>query len=86
MISAFNELGWKVNKSNATMYLWLKVPEGKKSREFCKEVMDKTGVVFTPGVAFGTGGDNYFRVSLVQKTKRLKEAIERLKKADIRYA
>lgn len=85
MIEAFEELGWKVRKTNATMYLWLKVPEGRKSREFCKMVMDKTGVVFTPGMAFGHQADNYFRVSLVQDEKRLKEAIGRLKKANIRY-
>jgi LL-diaminopimelate aminotransferase len=85
MLQAFQELGWNVKKTNATMYMWLKVPDGRKSREFCKDVMDKTGVVFTPGVAFGKGSDNYFRVSIVQNEKRLKEAIERLKKANIRY-
>ena len=85
MVKALQELGWDVKKSNATMYLWLKVPSGRTSKEFCKMVMDKTGVVFTPGVAFGKMSDNYFRVSIVQKEKRLKEAIERLKKANIRY-
>ena len=85
MIKGFHELGWDVKKSNATMYLWLKVPKGRKSKEFCLSVMNETGVVFTPGVAFGKSGDDYFRVSLVQNDKRLKEAIERLKKANIRY-
>lgn len=85
MIESFEELGWNVHKTNATMYLWLKVPAGRKSREFCKSVMDKTGVVFTPGVAFGKLSDNYFRVSLVQDIKRLQEAVKRLKAAGIRY-
>lgn len=85
MIKSFEELGWSVRKTNATMYLWLKVPAGMKSKEFCKTVMDKTGVVFTPGMAFGASSDNYFRVSLVQSDKRLKEAIARLKAANIRY-
>lgn len=85
LIKEFRELGWNVKKNNATMYLWLKVPNGLKSKEFCKMVMDKTGVVFTPGIAFGKGSDNYFRVSLVQDEKRLKEAISRLKKANIHY-
>lgn len=86
MAEAFEELGWKVKKNSATMYFWLKVPQGMKSKEFCKMVMDKTGVVFTPGVAFGQEGDGYFRVSLVQDEKRLKEAVKRLKVADIRYS
>jgi len=85
MIEEFEGLGWHVHKSDATMYLWLKVPSGRKSREFCKSVMDKTGVVFTPGVAFGALSDGYFRVSLVQDEKRLKEAVKRLKVANIRY-
>lgn len=86
MVQAFEELGWTVNKTNATMYLWLKVPQGLKSKEFCKNVMDRTGVVFTPGVAFGQDGDGYFRVSLVQDEKLLKEAIRRLKTEGIRYS
>lgn len=82
----FQDLGWEVKLPKATMYFWLKVPAGMKSREFCKMVMDKTGVVFTPGVAFGKDSDNYFRVSIVQDIKRLKEAVKRLKEANIRYS
>lgn len=80
-----NELGWDVKSPKATMYFWLRVPYGMKSKEFCKMVLDKTGVVFTPGVAFGKKGDEYFRVSVVQDLKKLKEAIKRLKEANIRY-
>ncbi len=85
MIDALGELGWKVKKSNATMYLWLKVPNKMKSKEFCNMVMNKTGVVFTPGMAFGQLSDGYFRLSLVQDMKKLKQAIARLKEANIRY-
>ena len=85
LIPQLNDLGWDVKQTNATMYLWLKVPQNRKSKEFCKDVMDKTGVVFTPGIAFGKNSDGYFRVSLVQNVDRLKEAVERLKKAGICY-
>lgn len=81
----FKNLGWNVKKSSATMYFWLRVPAGKTSKEFCFDVMNKTGVVFTPGVAFGANADKYFRVSFVQDIKRLKEAMKRLKEANIRY-
>lgn len=85
LTQAFTELGWKVKKPLATMYFWLRVPGKMKSKEYCKMVMDKTGVVFTPGVAFGKSGDDYFRVSLVQDIKRLEEAVKRLKAANICY-
>lgn len=85
LVEEFRSLGWNVRKPNATMYLWLKVPSGMKSKEFCLMVMNKTGVVFTPGMAFGQNADGYFRVSLVQDIKRLKEAAKRLKEANIRY-
>lgn len=85
LIKSFGELGWQIESMHATMYFWLKVPEGRTSKEFCKDVMDKTGVVFTPGFAFGRMSDDHFRVSLVQDIKKLKEAMKRLKDAGIRY-
>lgn len=86
LVKEFQDLGWEVKTPKATMYLWLKVPSGMKSKEFCTSVMHKTGVVFTPGMAFGQSADGYFRVSLVQDIKRLKEAAKRLKEANIRYS
>lgn len=86
LVDEFRKLGWKVNKPKATMYLWLKVPAGMKSKEFCTMVMNKTGVVFTPGMAFGESAEGYFRVSFVQDIKKLKTAIKRLNDANIRYS
>lgn len=85
LVKAFSELGWDIKKTHATMYFWLKVPKGWTSKEFCHMVMHKAGVVFTPGFAFGPNCDGYFRVSLVQDMKLLKEAIKRLKEANIRF-
>lgn len=79
------ELGWDVKVPTATMYFWLKVPKGYTSKEYCRMVMDKTGVVFTPGIAFGEHSDGYFRLSSVQPDERIKEAFERLKIAGIKY-
>lgn len=81
----FNKLGWKMKRSSATMYFWLRVPKGYGSKEFCKMVLDKTGVVFTPGIAFGDYSDDHFRVSIVQPPEKLAEAIVRLEKAGIRF-
>jgi LL-diaminopimelate aminotransferase len=48
-------------------------------------VLQKTGVVFTPGNAFGIGGEGYVRISLIADLDRLGEAIQRLTDAGIRY-
>lgn len=85
MQEGFKKLGWEVRETLATMYLWFKVPGGKDSKAWCKSVLEKTGVVFTPGIAFGAHSDGYFRVSIVQPDERLKEALVRLEKAGIRY-
>jgi len=85
MVEGFNKLGWDLKKTKATMYLWMKVPEGYDSKTWCKMVLDKTGVVFTPGIAFGKYSDNYFRVSTVAPDERLQEALNRLEKAGIIY-
>ena len=83
MVNGFNKLGWDVKKTKATMYLWLKITEGYDSKSWCKMVLDKTGVVFTPGIAFGKHSDNYFRVSLVAPDEKLLESLDRLEKANI---
>ena len=81
----FTKLGWEVKRSSATMYFWLKVPKGYTSKEFCKMVLDKTGVVFTPGIAFGEMSDDHFRISIVQPPEILAAAIVRLEDAGIRF-
>ncbi len=81
----FKKLGWEVRKTPATMYLWFKVPSGYDSKSWCKMVLDKTGVVFTPGIAFGSNSDGYFRVSIVQPDEKIKEALRRLEDAGISY-
>lgn len=86
VIEGFKKLGWDHRKTLATMYLWLKVPEGYTSKDWCKMVLDTAGVVFTPGIAFGDNSDGYFRVSLVQPDEKLQEALSRLEKAGIRYS
>ena len=68
------------------MYLWVPCPPGLSSSEFALSVLQNTGVVFTPGSAFGQGGEGFVRVSLIAECDRLREAIARLEKAGIRYS
>jgi len=85
LISEFAKLGWIVPKTKATMYLWIPCPPGLDSTEFALQVLQKTGVVVTPGSAFGRGGEGYARVSLIAECDRLQEAMERFAAANIRF-
>ncbi len=85
IIKGLAELGWQIKPSQATMYLWIPVTRGMNSTDFALDVLEKTGIVFTPGRAFGEGGEGYVRVSLIADCDRLGEALSRLKQAGIRY-
>lgn len=85
LIQGLAELGWTVPKTQATMYLWVPCPPGVGSTDFALSVLQQTGVVVTPGNAFGIGGEGYIRVSLIAECDRLAEALQRLKQANIRY-
>ncbi len=85
LIEGLSQLGWNVPKTQATMYLWIPCPLGMSSTDFALDVLQKTGVVLTPGNAFGAGGEGYVRVSLVAECASLSEVLRRLKLAGIRY-
>ena len=85
-VDGLNELGWKLSKPKATMYIWLPVPKGFNSTSFTMHLLDTTGVVGSPGVAFGELGEGYMRIALVDKEERLKEALKRIKAAGIRFS
>jgi len=84
-VEGINSLGWKIQKPQGTMYVWIPTPEGYDSTEFTMHLIEKTGIVVSPGVAFGDLGEGYVRVALVEPEQRLKEAIERLRKAGIKF-
>ena len=85
LIKGLEELGWQIPPSKATMYLWIETPVGKGSTEFALDVLQQTGVVITPGNAFGDGGEGYVRISLIADCDRLGEVLNRFKKAGITY-
>lgn len=74
MVGAFKTAGWAVDAPQASMYLWLPVPEGVDDWDWVKSLIDEDGVVVTPGVAFGDGGRGYFRISLVRDVDTLRNA------------
>jgi LL-diaminopimelate aminotransferase len=85
LIRGLAELGWQIPLSKATMYLWVPTPVGMGSTEFALNVLQKTGVVVTPGNAFGEAGEGYVRISLITDCDRLSEVLRRFKQAGICY-
>ncbi len=63
----------------ATIYVWAPIPEGySSSAEYCEHVLEATGVVLSPGGAYGPNGEGFFRISLTTPDDRLLEAVTRL--------
>jgi LL-diaminopimelate aminotransferase len=85
LIAGLEELGWNIPKTKATMYLWISCPVGMGSTDFALSVLQQTGVVLTPGNAFGTAGEGYVRISLIAECDRLAEVLQRFKQANICY-
>lgn len=65
--------------SKGTFYLWCKVPKGYTTEEFCIELVEKYGIITTPGYFFGNTGNDYFRISLTQKVEKLGAYLNKLK-------
>jgi LL-diaminopimelate aminotransferase len=85
LLEGLSRLGWQLTPSLATMYLWIPVTRGMTSTDFAFNLLRKTGVVVTPGNAFGAGGEGYVRISLIADCDRLAEALNRLEEAGVRY-
>lgn len=84
-VKGLNDLGWKIKKPKGAFYVWAHVPKGMTSEDFTAELLDKTGVLVVPGNGYGRFGEGYFRASMTITEDRLKEAIERMEKAGIKF-
>jgi LL-diaminopimelate aminotransferase len=76
---ALAEIGVDVTPPRGTIYIWAPVPEGHTSASFCELVLEESGVVVSPGGAYGPNGEGFFRISLTLADERLAEAVERLR-------
>ncbi|HTR73114.1 MAG TPA: LL-diaminopimelate aminotransferase [Solirubrobacteraceae bacterium] len=76
---ALREIGVDVEVPHSTIYVWAPVPAGfGSSEEYCAHVLDRTGVVLSPGAIYGPAGEGWFRISLTTPDDRLLEAVKRL--------
>ena len=81
LYKGLKDFGMEVIKPKATFYLWTKVPGGFDSASFVAHLLEKAGVLGTPGNGFGAPGEGYIRFALTVPGARMKEAVERIGKA-----
>lgn len=83
MVKEFGEAGWHIPPCKATMFLWAPIPAGMNSEEFAQELAEKAGVLVTPGSRFGSQGEGYVRIAMVQDEKKIREAAQRIRKSGL---
>ena len=76
---ALREIGVDITPPKGTIYVWAPVPDGHDSASYCELVLEESGVVVSPGSAYGPNGEGFFRISLTVADERLAEAVERLR-------
>lgn len=83
LVHAIRAAGLEVESPRATFYLWAGVPSGYTSAQFAAHLMEKSGIVATPGIGFGDSGEGYIRFALTVGEDRLREAASRLKELKV---
>lgn len=81
VVDALKQAGVDVTAPKGTIYVWAPIPAGyESSAAYCEHVLEEAAVVISPGGAYGTSGEGFFRISLTTPDDRLLEAVERIKK------
>lgn len=84
MCDGFTSIGWTMERPEATMFVWARIPEHYASSErFVMDLLEKAGVIVTPGSAFGPSGEGYVRLALVQDEDVLEQAVEAVRRSGI---
>ena len=79
MYDGLKAAGFEVNRPGATFYQWMKVPNGTSSADYAAVVLERAGVLATPGSGFGPSGEGYFRLSAFGSRENVIEAIKRFR-------
>jgi len=78
LIDTLNSIGLEVKPPKASLYIWARVPEGYTSVSFTNDLLEKVGVVVTPGIGYGKNGEGYIRLSLTISDAALAKGLSRL--------
>jgi LL-diaminopimelate aminotransferase len=81
VVDALKAAGVEVTAPKGTIYVWAPIPAGyASSAAYCEHVLEEAAVVISPGGAYGTSGEGFFRISLTTPDDRLAEAVERIRR------
>jgi len=78
LVDGLNQMGWRVEKPRATMFVWAPIPEAYKaggSFEFSRKLLMDAKVAVSPGIGFGEHGDGHVRFSLIENEERTRQAL-----------
>ncbi len=78
LLAGLGKLGLKAAVPRATFYVWFEAPAGYTSASFAARLLEKCGIVATPGNGFGDAGEGYVRMALTVSRERLREAVARM--------
>ena len=82
LCSGLRNIGWEVPDSRGSMFVWAPLPAGyTNANDFVMELMEKTGVLCTPGSSFGSLGEGYVRLALVLPPDELREAVKSIEES-----
>ena len=80
LVPGLRALGLDPVEPGGTFYVWIPVPKGYTSASFCAHLLERAGIVTTPGSGFGKSGEGYIRIALTKEKARLREALARMRK------
>ena len=84
LCGGLRDIGWKVADSKGSMFVWAPIPESyQSSMAFCRDLMEKAGVIVTPGVSFGPLGEGYVRFALVLPPEEIAKAVQAVRESGI---
>lgn len=84
LVKGCHKIGWDFDEPKGTMFVWAKIPDKyHSSLDFVNDLFDKTGILVVPGNAFGSEGEGYVRMALVQNDDVIYKALELMKKSQI---
>ena len=84
LCDGLEDLGWERPNAHGSMFVWAKLPGGRTdSMAFCEELMEKAGVVVTPGASFGPSGEGPVRMALVLPPDQIALAVEAIREAGL---
>ena len=77
LCGGLRSIGWDVPDSHGSMFVWAPLPESRTdSMAFCMELIEKAGVICTPGASFGPSGEGYVRFALTLPVERIAQAVQ----------